>query len=251
FYKTGDLASWLSDGNIEFLGRIDQQVKIRGFRIELGEIESRLNRHTAVKESVVIAINDPGGENSLCAYIVKSAENHEEICVEHWRDYLSKTLPEYMIPSYFITLEKIPLTTNGKVDRHALPPPQSGKTLRSGAAYEKPRSEIEEKIANLWQEILKIKKIGIHDNFFSLGGHSLKAMNFAGQVYQIFNLEIPLRIIFDTPTVASIAHWIQVTMDKRRKLMQILLEIEALSDEQVMELISRENICYNNNGGLL
>ncbi|MDQ1352984.1 MAG: hypothetical protein QG657_3290, partial [Acidobacteriota bacterium] len=246
-YRTGDLARWLHDGNIEFLGRIDQQVKIRGNRIELGEIEVLLNRHIAVKESVVIAVNDPSGESCLCAYIVNEDENREELSVEQLRAFLGKTLPEYMIPSYFVPIEKIPLTASGKVDRRSLPAIEPGKILRTGATYVKPGSEIEEKLVALWQDILKVQGVGIHDNFFSLGGHSLKAMNFIGQVYKTFDLEIPLRIIFDKPTIAGIAQWLEDKIEKRRKLAQILHEIEALSDEQVNELIS--NMCYNNNGG--
>jgi acyl carrier protein len=251
FYSTGDLARWLPDsppaggasgGVIEYLGRIDHQVKIRGFRIELGEIENALHKHPAIAEAVVMAINDPGGDNTLCAYIVSSTKSQEELNSDNIKAYLGQTLPGYMIPSYFIPLEKIPLTASGKVDRKSLPPFEPGKTLCSGTNYEKPRNDIEEKLAALWQELLKVERISVYDNFFNLGGHSLKAMNLINQIYNIYNLEIPLRVIFDNPTIPGIAQWLQPIIKKRQKLIQILMEIETLSDEQVNLLVSCKKI---------
>ncbi len=166
-YKTGDLGRWLSDGNIEFMGRIDSQVKIRGFRVELGEIENQLSSHEAVRDAVVIAKEDQG-QNYLCAYIVLNSE----ISMRDLRRYLTNLLPDYMIPAYFMLLDEIPLKSNGKIDYKGLPGPD-GNALRS-TAYVAPTSEIEVELAKIWSDVLGIEKIGIQDNFFDLGGHSLK-----------------------------------------------------------------------------
>ncbi|NLW45808.1 MAG: amino acid adenylation domain-containing protein, partial [Firmicutes bacterium] len=156
-YKTGDLARWLPDGNVEYLDRIDNQVKVRGFRIELGEIESELLKHEQIKETVVSALDDQEGNKYLCAYLVTETE----LPVMELRDYLSQSLPEYMIPSYFIRLEQIPLTPNGKVDRKALPVPEGD--INTGRAYEAPTNEIEENLVNIWKEVLGVDRIGIND----------------------------------------------------------------------------------------
>src|SRR4030066_1235848 len=166
-YRTGDLARWLPDGNIEFLERIDHKENIKGYRIELGEIESHLLKHKKIKEAVVLAREDKTGSKYLCAYIVSD----EEISLPELREYLAKELPEYMIPSYFIPLKKLPLTPNGKVDRKALP--ELDGNINTGTEYEAPRNEIEEKLAEVWQKVLDIEKVGINDDFFELGGHSL------------------------------------------------------------------------------
>ncbi len=201
-YKTGDLARWLPDGNIEFLGRIDNQVKIRGFRIELGEIESKLLSHTEIKEAVVIDKEDSNKNKYLCAYIAVEREQ----TVAELREHLSKELPEYMIPTYFIQLDKLPLTANGKVDRKSLPEPDGSVT--TGAEYEAPRNEIEEKLVSIWSEVLGIEKIGINDNFFELGGHSLKAISIIAKIHKKLNVELPLRELFKTPTIKSLAEYI-------------------------------------------
>ncbi|MCK5055305.1 MAG: non-ribosomal peptide synthetase, partial [Candidatus Aminicenantes bacterium] len=168
-YKTGDLARWLPDGNIEYLGRMDFQVKIRGFRIELGEIESRLLSHEKIKETVVIAREDAAGDKYLCAYIV--AQNPDHVGAD-LRQYLARTLPDYMIPSYFIQIEELPLTPTGKIDRKVLPSPQ----VKTGREYTAPRNEIEAKLAKIWAGVLDLDEaaVGIDDNFFESGGHSLK-----------------------------------------------------------------------------
>ncbi|MCU0286474.1 MAG: amino acid adenylation domain-containing protein, partial [Acidobacteria bacterium] len=208
-YKTGDLARWLSDGNIEFLGRIDQQVKIRGFRIELGEIEALLMKHPFIKEAVVFA-QEEGGDKSLYVYIVSIDEN----IIAGLREYLSKELPDYMIPSYFVHLEKIPLTPNGKIDRKALPKPE----LIAGDSYTAPRDEIEKKLVELWAEILGRDEahasqlhtsIGIADNFFQLGGHSLKATILVSKIHKEFNVKVPLAEIFRAPTIGELAKYIK------------------------------------------
>ncbi|WP_432401628.1 non-ribosomal peptide synthase/polyketide synthase [Wukongibacter sp. M2B1] len=202
-YRTGDLVRWLSDGNIEFLGRIDQQVKIRGFRIELGEIELQLLKHTSVREAVVMDRKDMGGNKYLSAYIVSD----KKVMASELRDYLRKDMPDYMVPSYFMQLEKMPLTSNGKIDRKALPKPDG--SINSGVEYVAPVGEVEEKLVLLWQEILGVEKVGTKDNFFDLGGHSLRATRLVSDIHKEFNVEMPLREVFMGPTIAQIAQYIK------------------------------------------
>ncbi|NOQ24220.1 MAG: amino acid adenylation domain-containing protein [Bacteroidales bacterium] len=202
-YRTGDLARWLPDGNIEFLGRIDQQVKIRGFRIELGEIENVLQKQQSINESVVLA-REENGDKYLCAYLVTD-ENFKE---DEIRTYLSVRLPDYMIPSYFVELDKIPLTSNGKVNRKALPSPE----IKAGDDYVAPSNAIEEKLVEIWSEVLKIEKeeISTTANFFSIGGHSLKAAACINKLNNKFNVNIPLLEIFKNPTILQLAEFIYI-----------------------------------------
>ncbi|MBD8048442.1 non-ribosomal peptide synthetase [Clostridium faecium] len=231
-YKTGDLARWLPDGNIEFLGRIDHQVKIRGFRIELGEIESQLLKNEKIKEAVVIAKEDGGGNKYICAYIVGTTKFN----VKDLRNYLLKELPEYMIPSYFVQLEKMPLTSNGKIDRTMLPKPE-GK-INTGIEYEKPRNEIEEKLAEIWKDILNVNQVGINDNFFELGGHSLKATSLVNKICKEFNAEIPLGEIFKNTTIKSLAEYIS-NLDK-----SIHSSIENVEEKEHYALSSAQKRMY-------
>ncbi|NOQ25909.1 MAG: amino acid adenylation domain-containing protein, partial [Bacteroidales bacterium] len=200
-YKTGDLASWLPDGNIEFLGRIDHQVKIRGFRIELGEIESCLLKHELVKEAVVISRKDSSSDHYLCAYIVIASE--ESNLKESLRTHLIGFLPEYMIPSYFVELEEIPLTNNGKVNRKALPLPE----IKAGAYYVVPSNDIEEKLVKMWSEVLNIAQedISVTVSFFAIGGHSLKATILISRIHKEFGVRLPLMEIFQKQTISKIA----------------------------------------------
>ncbi|WP_414542084.1 amino acid adenylation domain-containing protein [Nostoc sp. CCY0012] len=203
-YKTGDLARYLPDGNIEYLGRIDHQVKIRGFRIELGEIETVLSQHPSVREAVVLV-----QENQfLVAYTIfhQNATNS----INELRNYLQRHLPEYMIPSAFVLLDSLPLTPNGKVDRKALPAPEQTRTELE-QKFVAPRNPTEEMLAGIWVKILGIEQIGIHDNFFDLGGHSLLATQVISQVRKAFGLEIPLRYLFASPTIAKLAKNIEKT----------------------------------------
>jgi tyrocidine synthetase-3 len=245
-YRTGDLARWLPGNNLQCLGRIDNQVKIRGNRIELGEIETSLNKHPAVKKSVTIAVNDSSGK-TLCAYFVPMENNHRDITAEQLREFLGKELPDYMIPSHFIPIEKIPLTANGKVDRKSLPQPDH--TLRSGTAYTPPTNPIEEKLVAIWQDILRIDTIGIHDSFFSLGGHSLRVMNLAAQIRTTFRMEIPLRELFDRPTIAQVAAIIKARDDKMEKFIRILEEIEAMSEEDARFHLSQPGTAHPEKSG--
>lgn len=169
-YRTGDLARYLPDGKLECLGRIDNQVKIRGYRIELGEVENQLLKHEAVKEAAVVDKVDKYGNKYLCAYIV----NTRELSVAELREHMLQALPEYMVPSHFINMEKLPQTPNGKIDRKALPEPSESRD--TGVTYEAPRNELEEKLVDIWQRILNIERVGINDSFFELGGHSLLAI---------------------------------------------------------------------------
>ncbi len=198
-YKTGDLARWLNDGNIEFLGRIDQQVKIRGFRIELGEIESRLLMHEAVKEVAVVCRESEDGDKYLCAYIVGQQAK--------FREHLLKTLPDYMTPSYFIIIDKIPVTSSGKVDKKMLPEPM----IEKGTTYTPPRDNVEMTLVEVWAEVLKMdkEKIGIDTSFFQLGGHSLNATIMVSRVHKVFGAVISLTQIFKLPTIRLLAESIK------------------------------------------
>jgi len=228
-YKTGDLAKWLPDGNIEFLGRIDHQVKIRGYRIELGEIESFLLKHPGIKEAVVIAKEDGNGSKYLCAYIA----GEKEFVLGELREHLSKELPDYMIPLYFVQLESIPLTPNGKLDRKALPEPNV--SMMAGAEYEAPRNGIEEKLVKIWQEVLGVEKIGINDSFFELGGHSLKATSMAAKIHKELNVEVPLKEIFSTPTIKGLSGYIAVSKHSKYKA------IEAVDERDYYPVSTAQN----------
>jgi amino acid adenylation domain-containing protein len=202
-YKTGDLARWTAGGDIEFLGRIDTQVKIRGFRIEPGEIESRLTDIEDIKEAAVIDRTDEKGEKYLCAYVVADSE----IDPAELRDTLTGTLPDYMVPSYFVQVEAIPLSPNGKVKKSALPRIEGVQLKKT---YAPPRTEVEKKLCRLWSEVLGIeeKNIGIDDNFFQLGGHSLRATILIAKIYKTFNVRVLLGELFDRPFIRGLARLI-------------------------------------------
>jgi glutamate-1-semialdehyde-2,1-aminomutase len=199
-YKTGDLVRWLPDGNMAFWGRIDNQVQIRGYRIECEEIENQLLQHPSVKETVVLAKTDDSHDKQLVAYVVGFAE--ADLTAENLKDYLSSSLPDYMIPVYFVFLDKFPLTPNAKIDRKALPDPDKTdiKTV-----YEAPRNEMEKKVGKIWENVLSQEKIGIHDNFFDLGGHSIKAMHVISKIHTELKAELKLEDIFIAPTIAKLA----------------------------------------------
>jgi acyl carrier protein len=200
-YRTGDRGRYLPDGQLEFLGRVDQQVKLRGFRIELGEIEAVLCRHDAVRDAIVVAREEKNGEKRLVAYVVSEVETAE------LRRYLQERLPDYMVPAAWMTLAALPLTANGKVDRKALPAPDSQRPdLKS--AYIAPRSAIERDIAAVWQEVLAIENVGVNDNFFDLGGHSLQAVLVHGKLRAKFEKNLLLFELFQFPTIAAMAKYI-------------------------------------------
>ncbi|MCU0287064.1 MAG: phosphopantetheine-binding protein, partial [Acidobacteria bacterium] len=220
-----DLARWLLDGNIEFLGRIDHQVKIRGFRIELGEIEHGLKHHHNVKEAVVIDKTDKTGEKYLCAYIVFRDSNfidHSEL-----KTYLSQTLPKYMIPVHFVTIEKIPLNPNGKVNRHKLPEP--GAKIES--KYMAPGSDSEQKIAHVWEKVLGTNRISIDENFFDAGGNSLKIIKLAIELNKHLEMEIPVAKFFQYPTIASQAKYIDQFDKEKNEKENTVLETDKVKNK--------------------
>jgi amino acid adenylation domain-containing protein/thioester reductase-like protein len=216
-YKTGDLVRYRSDSNIEIIGRVDHQVKIRGFRIELGEIEAKLIQHLMVQDSVVVVREDNPGDKRLVAYIVPSTQNydlknHSELIPE-LRQLLKASLPNYMLPSAFVLLEKLPLTPNGKIDRKALPiADQTDSNI--GTTYIAPRTPVEEQLAKIWADLLKVKQVGIEDNFFDLGGHSLLLTQLVFRVRQIWQIELPLSSLWEMPTIASLAQSIETAENR-------------------------------------
>ncbi|HLP62681.1 MAG TPA: amino acid adenylation domain-containing protein [Candidatus Deferrimicrobium sp.] len=238
-YRTGDLARWLPDGNIEFLGRMDHQLKIRGFRIETGEIENRLLNYDKIKEAVVLAREDEGGEAYLCAYIV-AAENaslekmSSDLLGKELKTHLSAMLPDYMIPSYFVLLEKIPVTPQGKVDRKSLPEP--GK--RSTVSYTPPRNIIDEKLVKIWCEVLNLKNSGIDDHFFESGGQSLKAAVMIAKIHQELNAVISLADIFKMSTIREISDYI------KEAAKDVLTPIEAVEKKEYYPLSPAQKRMY-------
>jgi aspartate racemase len=239
-YRTGDLARYHPDGNIEFLGRIDHQVKIRGFRIEPGEIEVVLAQHPSVVETVVIARENSLGDKQLVAYVVlneKSAVTNNEL-----RNFLRQKLPDYMMPSAFVSLDSLPLTPNGKVNRRALPAPDSE---RPGAedSYVAPRNSVEEILAGIWREVLGLKKVGIHNNFFELGGHSLLATQVISRLRKVFEIEIPLRTLFESPTVGELAFALLQRECERKTVEQraaLLLKVAELSEDEINTMLEEQ-----------
>jgi amino acid adenylation domain-containing protein len=201
-YRTGDLGRYLTDGNVEHLGRVDRQVKIRGFRIEPGEIEAVLTQHPDVRETAVVAQQNGSGETNLVAYVVplKAAE----ITTTALRSYLGEKLPAYMVPAAFMLLEALPLTPNRKLDRRALPAPDQIQRERA-AEYTAPRSPIEQSLADIWKEVLAVEQVGVDDNFFELGGHSLMAVRLFAVMEKSFGKRLPLATLFQAPTVAQLA----------------------------------------------
>ncbi len=200
-YKTGDLARFLHDGNIEYLGRIDHQVKIRGFRIELGEIETVLSQHPAVREAVVIAQQEVPGEKRLVAYLITRQPTPE---VRALREHLKKKLPEYMVPAAFVFLEKLPLTASGKVDRKALPAPEKQQP-ELDRRFVPPQTEMERKIANVWQKVLGLEHVSIEEHFFDMGGHSLLLVRVHARLREMLRTEFPIVTLFEHPTIRSLA----------------------------------------------
>ncbi|MBP5972479.1 amino acid adenylation domain-containing protein [Brasilonema sp. CT11] len=203
-YKTGDLARYLSDGNIEYIGRIDNQVKIRGFRIELGEIEAALSQHGDVQASCVIAREDTPGDKRLVAYVVPQKEVTPTI--SELRQFLKDKLPEYMVPSAFVILESLPLTPNGKVDRLSLPVPSHRSASNT---FVSPRNTVELQLAEIWSKVLKVDKVGVQDNFFDLGGHSLLATYLMARIKQQLLKDVPLVTFFQNPTIEQLATILQ------------------------------------------
>lgn len=204
-YKTGDLARYLPDGNIEYIGRIDGQVKIRGFRIELGEIETALAKHPAIKQAVVLAREDEPGDKRLVAYLAVNPQ--EQLTIADLRVQLQGQLPDYMVPAVFVTVEAMPKTPSGKIDRRALPPPDSQRQELS-QGYAAPQSDLEKVLAGIWSKLLKLDRVGIHDNFFEIGGNSLMTLQIAVQVRTLLEKDLPVVKLFQHPTIAQLANYL-------------------------------------------
>jgi len=203
-YKTGDLARYMPDGSIEYLGRNDFQIKIRGLRIEIGEIEEVLTQHPEVREGVVVAREDVPGDKRLVAYL--TGKQKAEINLDKLREFLKVKLPVYMVPAAFVQLETFPLTGSGKVDRKALPAPKGGRQTKK--AYEAPKGRVEQIIAKIWQEVLEFEEVGIHDNFFDLGGHSLLLVRMRNRLQEHFEKEISIVDMFQRPTIKDLAKFL-------------------------------------------
>ncbi|NIM15009.1 MAG: amino acid adenylation domain-containing protein [Candidatus Aminicenantes bacterium] len=247
-YKTGDLARWLADGNIEFLGRQDYQVKVRGYRIELGEIENHLLNHEKIKGVVVVFRETGAGDPYLCAYFVRSGVKpappvqtmvygqEQEIDAGELKEYLAQSLPGYMIPSYFIEIDKIPLTPNGKINRSALPEPEIGEEK----IYMAPRDEVEKKLSRTWSEVLGIEErlIGIDSNFFELGGHSLRAISLMSKIQKEFDVLVPFVEFIKTPVIRELAKIIKESTKTRFEA------IEPTEKKEYYELSAAQKRLY-------
>jgi surfactin family lipopeptide synthetase C len=233
-YKTGDLARRLTDGNLEFVGRIDNQVKIRGFRIELGEIETVLTNYSEIREAIVTIREDVPGNKSLVAYLVP--QNHQ-LVTRDVRNFLSQKLPNYLIPNAFIFLDKFPLTPNGKINRRGLPAPNiSQQNLE--IEFVAPRTSTERELVTIWTEVLQLTKVGVYDNFFELGGHSLLATQLISRLKETFEIEFPFRYLFENPTISQLAEQVvnqQIELVKGDELAQILGEIDELSEDEAAQ----------------
>ncbi|MGA9773061.1 MAG: amino acid adenylation domain-containing protein [Blastocatellia bacterium] len=239
-YKTGDMGRYLADGNIEFLGRIDNQVKIRGFRVEPGEVEASLASHPAIKECVLIARSDGASGNSLVAYLV--AARYPPPTIDELESFLRERLADYMVPTSFIILDSLPLTPNGKLDRVALVTMDQTK-LRSEQDYVAPRTLVEEKLAGVWAQVLGIERVSVMGNFFRLGGHSLLATVLVSRLRDTFHIELPVMSLFQSPTVAGLAQEIERTLIGQadsEDFADALQEIADLSDEEIEKLLASE-----------
>jgi hypothetical protein len=224
-YRSGDLARRRADGSLEYLGRIDQQVKIRGFRIELGEIESVILDHPAVREAAVVMMPTGSGESRLVAYVVTHADTGVPADL---LAYLRTRLPDYMVPAAFVFLDALPINENGKLDRRRLPAPSS---VSAAVTHDPvgPRTPTEQTLARIWQEVLELSYVGVHDSFFDLGGHSMLAVKIAMRSREAFCIDLPVAVLFHAPTVAKLAEAIDA-----RKL--TARPRAASADREVIEL---------------
>ena len=240
-YRTGDLVRWSADGRMEYLGRLDHQVKIRGYRIEMGEIEAVLTKHEQIRQAAVMA-----HQEQLVGYIV--TDHDAQVSTTELRRHLSAHLPEYMIPAFFITLAELPLTANGKLDRKALPAWDGSRPLLE-KEFVAPQTTTEKLLAGIWSEVLGVSEIGIHDNFFELGGHSLLATTVISRIRTSFSMELPLRYLFEEPTIArlalvinqgSVAKATEIPVIQRveeQNEFELLAQLDQFSDEQVESML--------------
>jgi acyl carrier protein len=248
-YRTGDQVFWRADGVLAYLGRRDGQVKVRGYRVELSEIESVLSAHEAVSAAVVVARTETAGEQRLVGYVVAREPLDQatgQQLVLQLKEYLRQRVPEYMVPSALLVLERLPLTASGKVARQELPAPETTGGRWGRGPYVAPQTAVEEVLAGIWAEVLKVTEVGRDENFFALGGHSLLATQVVSRVQELFKLRISLRAMFETPTVAGLAASLLEDPASRNtieKTAELLLQVSQLSDEDVDELLE-ENVNY-------
>ncbi len=239
-YRTGDVGRYLASGQLEFLGRRDDQVKIRGFRVELSEIEAVLSQHPALQEIAVVVREEAPGDRRLIAYLQSRPE--EGLSTDEIRRFLQERLPDYMLPSAYVLLPALPLTPNGKIDRKALPPPDQAQT-ESQNAYVAPRTQAEKELAQIWSGLFQTEPIGIHDNFFNLGGHSLLLTRLASRIRDTLKVEVPLQVLFDNPTVAQMSTAIAATqayqIDKA-ELAEMIKQLKQVPADQVKALLEIE-----------
>lgn len=239
-YRTGDLVKYRSDGNIEYLGRIDQQVKVRGFRIELGEIESVINRNPDIQEAVV-TLHNRNGDQQMVAYVITRG-NHQ-IKPAEIKDFIRQYLPEYMVPSIFVQLEVLPLSPSGKVDKRRLPMPEV-RSEDEEKKYLAPRNEQETILTKICSELLGVNPVGVNDNFFELGGHSLLATQFVSRIREHFKVEISLRTLFESPTIAELSQVLDKLITPREtdaeRIARLLAKIDQLSHEEIVALIAEK-----------
>jgi acyl carrier protein len=238
-YRTGDRVRRLPDGTIEFRGRADDQVKVRGFRVELGEIEMVIAEHRGVAQSAVVLYASAEGGQRLVAYVVPqsggyAAAHAAKVTSGEITEWITARLPEYMVPSAVVILDALPMTPNGKIDRRALPDPDAAST----DGYVAPRSETETALAAIWADVLKRERIGITESFMTLGGHSLLAIRVLGKLSRQFGVRLPLRSLFDTPTIEELAQVVdaEVNAVKQRELAVALASLEGMSDEEARRL---------------
>jgi acyl carrier protein len=240
-YRTGDLGRYRSDGNIEFVGRIDHQVKLRGYRIELGEIETALGQHPSVRQCAAAVREEDAGDQRLVAYVASQPEIVFD--AGELREWLKRRLPAYMIPWAWVRLDDLPLLPNGKIDRAVLPVPDQDRP-ELGNIYQAPRTPVEDTLAGIWAEVLKVDKIGIYDNFFDLGGHSLLATQIMSRIRSCFSIELPLRTLFESPTIEQMAAAImehQMKQSGQEEPERVLFELESPPDEKVHSLVAEED----------
>lgn len=237
-YRTGDLARFLPDGNIEFLGRIDAQVKIRGFRVEPAEIEAVLKRHPAVAQAAVVPFDATSGEKKLAVYFASTRQTDGRSL----RAFLLEQLPEYMVPSAFVSIESLPITANGKLDVRALPAPEQAPPVRETVA---PRTPDEEKLAAIWREVLKRDQVGVTDNFFELGGHSLLATQIISRIRNSFHVQMPLHAFLQNPTITALAERLPAcprVESEQEEMARLLQELEGISDEEAERLLAADTL---------
>jgi acyl carrier protein len=243
-YKSGDLGRWRADGAIEFVGRNDQQVKVRGFRIELGEIEQALLRHATVRDAIVIARQDKPGDKRLVAYF--TVRHGAQATPEELRGHLESSVPEYMIPAAFVQLESVPLNANGKVDRQALPLPADSAYVER--EYQAPQGEVEDRLAAIWAEVLRVSRIGRDSDFMELGGHSLLAMQVIVRIRAQFSINLSVNTILEYPSLRLLAAKVDELRTARMlqrleggegTIRELLERVSTLSEGQARALVGK------------